>query len=88
MAEEQDPQSKPSPAPKRNLSPEIIAAAMLAVILVIFIVQNDDDVKVSWVVFSRRASLWTVILVSAVLGYAIGQLIEFGFRRRRRNNTR
>lgn len=90
MAEERVPQSmtpKPKPA-TRKVSPEIIAAAVLAVVLVIFIVQNDTDVKVSWVVFSRRASLWTVILVSAVLGYLIGQLIEFGLKRRRRNHQK
>ena len=84
MAEEQVPQSQtPKPA-KRNVSPEIIVAAALAVILLIFIVQNDTDVKVSWVVFSQRAALWTVILVSAVVGYLIGQLVEFGLKRRRR----
>ena len=70
------------------MSPEIIGAAVLAVVLLIFIVQNDTDVKVSWVVFSRRGALWIVILASAVLGYLIGQLVEYGLKRRRRNNQR
>jgi uncharacterized integral membrane protein len=88
VADEQVPQgATPKPA-KRNVSPEIIGAAALAIILLIFIVQNDTDVKVSWVVFSRRAALWTVILVSAVLGYLIGQLVEFGLKRRRRNHQK
>ena len=85
MAEERVPQNAtPTPA-RKNVSPEIIVAAALAVILLIFIIQNDTDVKVSWVVFSRRAALWVVILVSAVLGYLIGQLIECGLKRRRRH---
>ena len=71
MAEERVPQNAtPTPA-RKNVSPEIIVAAALAVILLIFIIQNDTDVKVSWVVFSRRAALWVVILVSAVLGAGI-----------------
>lgn len=86
MAEEQAPQNQTPKSAKRNVSPEIIVAVALAVILLVFIVQNDTDVKVSWVVFSRRAAVWTVILVSAVLGYLIGQLIEFGLKRRRRNH--
>lgn len=76
------------PAPQgKKISFELIAAAVLAVVLLIFIVQNDEDVKVSWVVFSRRAAVWTVILVSAVLGYVFGQLIEFSIKRRRRRKA-
>lgn len=85
MADEQPAPNTPQPAPRRKMPPELIGAAVLAVILVIFIVQNDEDVEVSWVVFSRRASLWTVILVSALLGYLLGQLVEFSLKRRRRN---
>lgn len=88
MAEDQVPQNTVPKAAKRNVSPEIIGAAALAVVLLIFVVQNDTDVKVSWVVFSRRGALWIVILASAVLGYLIGQLVEYGLKRRRRNNQR
>ena len=88
MADERVPQSTPPTPPKRNVSPEIIVAALLAIVLVIFIVQNDERVDVDWFVFNRRAALWTVILVSAVLGYVIGQLVEYGLKRRRRNHHR
>jgi len=88
VAEDQvSPDTGPKPA-KRNVSPAIIGAVVLAVVLLIFIVQNDSDVEVSWVVFSRRGALWIVILASAVLGYLIGQLVEYGLKRRRRNNQR
>ena len=87
MADERPTPNGPAPTTRRSLSPELIGAAVLAVILLIFVVQNDEDVKVSWVVFSKRASLWTVILVSAVLGYLIGQLVEFALKRRRRDRS-
>ncbi len=79
-----DEQLTPS-TPTRRIGPEAIGAAVVAVVLLIFIIQNDEEVKVDWVVFSKKAPVWAVILVSAVLGYLIGQLIEFGLRRRRRN---
>jgi uncharacterized integral membrane protein len=88
VADEQVPQSTPPTPAKRNVSPEIIGAAVLAIVLVIFIVQNDERVDVDWFVFNRRAALWTVILVSAVLGYLIGQLVEFGLKRRRRSHQK
>jgi uncharacterized integral membrane protein len=86
MNEEQPTTQAPRPSPRRTIAPELIVAVVLAVVLLIFIVQNDEDVKVSWVVFSRRGPVWGVILVSAVLGYLIGQLVEFGVKRRRRGD--
>jgi uncharacterized integral membrane protein len=87
MNDEQTVPKAPMRGPRRSVSPEIIVAAVLAVVLLIFVVQNDEDVKVSWVVFSRRGPVWAVILVSAVIGYLIGQLIEFGVKRRRRERS-
>jgi uncharacterized integral membrane protein len=89
VADAQVPQSPPTPKPKRNVSPEIIGAAFLAVVLLIFVVQNDARVDVTWLVFGvDHQQLWVVILVSAVLGYLVGQLIEFGLKRRRRERAR
>lgn len=73
---------------RRSLSPEIFGAGVLALVLLIFIVQNSNDVNVHWLVFSKRAEVWVVIIVSAVLGYLIGQLIEFSLKRRRRNHLK
>jgi uncharacterized integral membrane protein len=80
-----DEQSAPQPPARRAVSPEIVVAAVLAVVLLIFVVQNDEDVEVNWVAFSKRGPVWAVILASVVLGYLIGRLIEFGLKRRRRD---
>jgi uncharacterized integral membrane protein len=88
MNDEQTSSQTPVRAPRRSVSPEIVVAAVLAVVLLIFVVQNDEDVKVSWVVFSKRGPVWAVILASAVIGYLIGQLVEFGVKRRRRDRDR
>ncbi|HEV8296441.1 MAG TPA: hypothetical protein VGQ20_04065 [Acidimicrobiales bacterium] len=72
----------------RHLSPEFVVAAVIAVLLVIFIVQNSERAPVTWLVFDRNPPVWAIIVVSAVAGYLLGQLIEIGFRRRRRNRDR
>jgi uncharacterized integral membrane protein len=74
---------RPMPAPGRKISPTLIAGAVIAVVLLIFIVQNSDRVDVTWLVFNRRAPVWLVILISAVLGYFLGEFIATAIRRRR-----
>lgn len=88
MSEEKASPSVPMRSSRRSLSPEIFGAGVLALVLLIFIVQNSNDVNVHWLVFSKRAEVWVVIIVSAVLGYLIGQLIEFSLKRRRRNHLK
>jgi uncharacterized integral membrane protein len=70
---------------ERKVSPALIVAGLIAILLLVFIIQNADDVNVTWIVGDSSTPLWVVILVSAVAGYLIGQLIEFGIRRRRRS---
>lgn len=88
MADDDRIRERPMPTPgSRNISPAVIAGAVIAVVLLIFIVQNSDRVDVTWLVFTRRAPVWLVILVSAVLGYVAGQLIAYGVRRHRRSRS-
>jgi uncharacterized integral membrane protein len=70
---------------KRTISPALIVAAVLAILLVVFILQNSDDTNVTWVVTDSSTPLWVVIFVSAIAGYLVGQLIEVGVRRHRRS---
>jgi uncharacterized integral membrane protein len=72
------------PTTRRKVSPEIIVAAIIAILLIIFIFQNDEPARTQWLFVKREPPVWAVIVVSAVCGYLIGQLIEFGIRRRRR----
>jgi uncharacterized integral membrane protein len=73
------------PSEGRKISPGIIVALVIGVLLLIFIVQNDDDTPVTWIFTDTETPLWVVILVSAIAGYLIGQFIEAGIKRRRRN---
>ena len=64
-----------------------IASLSGLVLLVIFIVQNTDDVKLDFLFWSFTWPLWLLTIVSALLG----ALIWFGFgvmRRHRRRKER
>jgi uncharacterized integral membrane protein len=69
----------------RKISPGIVVALVVGVLLLIFIVQNDEDTPVTWIFTDTETPLWVVILVSAVAGYLVGQFIEAGIKRRRRS---
>ena len=58
----------------------IVAAALL---LVLFIFKNTDDVKVSFVFFTTTSSLIWVIVSSMILGALMGWLVPAQFRRYR-----
>jgi uncharacterized integral membrane protein len=72
------------PKERSKISPELIVALVIGVLLLIFIVQNADDTEVTWIIRDSSTPLWVVIFVSAIAGYLIGQFIEAGFKRRRR----
>ena len=70
--------------PKQGgVSPALIVGGIIAVLLLVFIIQNSNDAEVTWLVTDTKTPLWVVIFVSAVLGYVVGQLIEIGWRRHR-----
>jgi uncharacterized integral membrane protein len=60
------------------------AAVALLVVLIALGIANTDEVKLSWVVGTGRASLVWIILASAVLGWLLGILTSVVFRRRTR----
>ena len=54
---------------------KLIAAAVLAVLLVLFAVLNSQTVRVHFVFTTARVPMIVVIVVCAVIGVAVGWLI-------------
>jgi len=74
--------------PKQGgVSPALVIGGIVAVVLLVFVIQNSNDAEVTWLVTDTTTPLWLVILASAVLGYVVGRLIEVGWRRRRRSDS-
>lgn len=61
----------------------LIGALVLVVILVlVFVVENSERVEVSFVFFSAKISLIWVIVLSMILGAAVGVLVKHLVRKR------
>ncbi len=63
----------------------VVGAAVVAIALAAFVVQNTDDTPVQWLFVDRSAPLWVVIVISAVAGAALSEVLGWMIRRRRRN---
>lgn len=62
----------------------VIGAALVAVALIAFIGQNRDDTKVEWLFLDGTLPKWLLIVVAAVLGAALSEVLGWLIRRRRR----
>jgi uncharacterized integral membrane protein len=69
--------------PQRKVDPGIVAAAIVAVALLLFIVQNSQEARVKWLFWDGHAPLWVVIVITALLAAISTQLALYIWRRRR-----
>jgi uncharacterized integral membrane protein len=67
---------------ERALASKTIAALAVALLLIAFGISNNNDVPVDWLVGTTQTSLILVILVSALLGAAVGFFVGRGRKRR------
>ena len=67
------------PRPVDQHKPEtnwrLIAGVLIALVLVIFILINRDEVKVEFAVATVTMSLWLIIVITTLLGLAVGWLL-------------
>ena len=62
----------------------VVGAAVVAIALIAFIVQNTDEVRMQWLFVDRTAPLWVVIVIAAVAGALLSEVLGWLMRRRRR----
>lgn len=69
-----------------SVRPGVVVALLVAAALVVFVVQNDTEVPVSWLFVEVNGPLWAVIIVAAVAGAVLGEVVGWvvGHLRRRR----
>jgi uncharacterized integral membrane protein len=83
--EPQRPQRRP---PTRENQMRLIGALVIAAVLIIFAVQNRNDVRVSFLFFHWDARVIYLIIVSALLGMLLAYLLGRRRRRARRDERR
>lgn len=84
MANDEDRTSNVPPPSDSAFPKNLIAAAVLAVIGVIFILQNRNRAEVTFLFFDDRVRVWVVIVVSMVLGALISESLQWARRRSKR----
>jgi uncharacterized integral membrane protein len=71
----------------RRLIMRLLVAAAVVVLAVLFVVQNNDRVGMSFVFFTVTTRLWVGLLVALVLGALLGQAAEALWARRKRRRA-
>jgi uncharacterized integral membrane protein len=62
-------------APGRMITPGRVAAAIIVILLIAFVVDNTNKVRVGFVFFHAEVSLIWVLIITALLGLVVGVLV-------------
>lgn len=81
------PLGESSDGPDRRLITRLLVAAAVVVLAILFVVQNNDRVGMSFVFFTVTTCLWVGLLVALVLGALLGQAAEALWARRKRRKA-
>jgi uncharacterized integral membrane protein len=73
---------------KEGVSPGVVALIVAAVLLLIFVLQNDEQRPINFLFWHFYARTWVALLVAAVLGFAVGFLVHWLRRRNRDDRAR
>ncbi len=69
---------------RSGLSPALVGAGIVAVLLVVFILQNSNRASVEFLFFERQTPVWVAIGIGIVLGVILDRLVTVWWRRSRR----
>jgi uncharacterized integral membrane protein len=79
---DQQPRPDPDAAGGFRPSPRQVVMAVIAVLLLVFIFSNTENTEISFLFTTVSMPLWLVLLVTTLLGMAIGATL--GVRRTKR----
>lgn len=61
--------------PDRMVTPYRVVAAIIVILLIAFVVDNTNNVRVGFVFFHSEVALIWVLVITALLGLAVGVLL-------------
>jgi uncharacterized integral membrane protein len=62
----------------------LVVGAAVVILAILFVVQNNDKVEMSFVFFTVTTRLWVGLVVALVLGALLGQAAEVLWARRKK----
>ena len=66
-----------------GISPRLVIAAVATVLLLVFILQNRDPVRIEFLIFSFTSPLWLILLIVAVLAALLDDVVLDAVRKAR-----
>jgi uncharacterized integral membrane protein len=72
---------------RTGVSPALIGFGIVAIVAVIFIVQNSERTNVNFLFFDRELRVWVAILIAIGIGVLLDRLLTGWWRRRRRKSS-
>ena len=81
------PVEESTDGPDLRLIARLLVAAAAVVLAVLFVMQNSDRVKTSFVFFDVTTRLWVGLLVALLLGALLGQAAEALWERRKKRKA-
>jgi uncharacterized integral membrane protein len=67
---------------RSGISPALVA--VVAVIIVVFVLQNRDRTEIDFLVFEVRSRVWVALAIAIGLGVLLDRVVLTWWRRRRR----
>jgi len=72
-----------TPRNRRSIPPALIGAVLLAAIVLIFIFQNNKEVTVHFLWFTRNMQVWVLLLLTSAIAIGAAELFSVYLRDRR-----
>ncbi len=66
----------PRKARNRTVQVRLIGAAVLVVLLVLFVVLNRQTTKISFIFFSAQSAVWVALAIAAAVGFVAGFFVS------------
>lgn len=68
---------------KHTVSPRLIGFIVIAIVAVVFVVQNSEKTTVRFLFIEVEARVWAAVLIAIALGVVLDRLFLAWWRRRR-----
>ena len=69
---------------RSSLSPTLIALVVIAVLAIVFVLQNGTSTEIDYLGLHFKAPLWVVLALAIAVGIVLDRLFSLWWRRRRR----
>jgi uncharacterized integral membrane protein len=89
MYERREPDGEGAGPPRQRsgVSPALIGLGVVAIVAVIFIVQNSERTNVNFLFFDVNSRVWVALLVAIAIGILLDRLLVYWWRRRRNRDA-